>query len=507
MNVEVTTQDVRELSCDALIVGAVRRPREQGEDILLSHTATIVDGLLDEQIRTSIVQGEFSASLGELLTIHTLGRVGARRVVVVGLGSQQRLTPQTLRRASASAALHVQNTGAHKIVLALSVEQTSLNTAQIAQAQVEGALLGTYTFKAYRAKKNNSAKSGISHISLLTQSADTAQVIPALRKAQVLAEATNFARDLVNEPPNVLTPGELVQRAQTMAQRVGLACEVLEKAKIVELGMGGLLAVSQGSAQHPYFLILRYHGDPENTAHHLALVGKGITFDTGGISIKPADHMDEMKGDMAGAAAVIGTMQAIASLQPRINVTALIPTCENMPSGTAYRPGDILRALNKTTIEIVNTDAEGRLILADALSYAAKEGLSPIIDVATLTGGIVIALGNTMSGLFCNDESLTHEILAAGYQAGEKFWAMPLDEEYGEQIKSDIADIKQVGGRAASSITAAKILECFIGEAKWAHLDIAGTSYVESKQPYQEKGATGVGVRTLTELVLQRAEK
>jgi leucyl aminopeptidase len=289
-----------------------------------------------------------------------------------------------------------------------------------------------------------------------------------------------------------------------MAKQFALECEIFDKAKMEELGMGGLLAVTRGSAEPPQFIILRYRGADQASNKGIAFVGKGITFDTGGISIKPADAMDEMKGDMAGAAAVLGAMQAIAALRPAINVTALIPTCENMPSGTAYRPGDILHIMNGKTIEIVNTDAEGRLILADALSYAVQQGLSPIIDLATLTGGVIVALGHTRTGLFCNNEQLTKEILTAGEAAGEKFWPMPLDEEYGEQIKSDIADIKQSGGRIASSVTAAKILEHFVGNAQWAHLDIAGTSYVDSVKPYQEKGATGVGVRTLAELALQR---
>ena len=322
----------------------------------------------------------------------------------------------------------------------------------------------------------------------------------AVRRGSALAEATNFARDLVNEPPNILTPTELANRSAAMSSQFGLECEILDRPQMQELGMGGLLAVSQGSAEPPKFIILRYRGATKSTAKGMALVGKGITFDTGGISLKPAERMDEMKGDMAGAAAVIGAMQAIASLKPDVNVTALVSTTENMPSGTSYRPGDILRIMNGKTIEIVNTDAEGRLVLADALSYAAKEGLSPIIDVATLTGAVVVALGNTMAGLFSNDSVLTEEIVAAGKAVGEKFWSMPMDEEYGEQIKSEIADIKQTGGRAAGSVTAAKILEHFVGDAKWAHLDIAGTSYVDSKKPHQEKGATGMAVRTLAEL-------
>jgi leucyl aminopeptidase len=273
-----------------------------------------------------------------------------------------------------------------------------------------------------------------------------------------------------------------------------------------ELGMGGLLAVSQGSAEPAKFIIMHYRGTPARSEKDVVLVGKGITFDTGGISIKPAENMYKMKGDMAGAAAVIGALYAIAALKPAINVTVLVPTTENMPGGKSYRPGDILRIMNGKTIEIVNTDAEGRLVLADALSYAAKEGLSPIIDVATLTGGIGIVLGPIMSGLFCNDTELRDEILAAGKAAGEKFWPMPLDEEYSELIASDIADIKQSGGKQASPINAAKILENFVGDAKWAHLDIAGTDYIGSKKPYQEKGATGVAVRTLAELAVRRAE-
>jgi leucyl aminopeptidase len=321
-----------------------------------------------------------------------------------------------------------------------------------------------------------------------------------------LAEATNFARDLVNEPPNVLTPSELANRASAMARQFGLEYEILDRPEMQELGMGGLLGVAQGSVEPPKFIILRYRGAPQSEDKGIALVGKGITFDTGGISLKPAERMHEMKGDMAGAAAVIGAMYAIASLKPAINVTALVPTAENMPGGTAYRPGDILRIMNGKTIEIVNTDAEGRLVLADALSYAVKEGLSPIIDVATLTGGIVIALGSVMSGMFCNEEELSNEIIAAGQVAGEKFWPMPLDDEYKEAIQSDIADIKQTGGKYASAATAAKILEQFVGDAQWAHLDIAGTDFIDTKKPYQEQGATGVAVRTLAEFILRRAD-
>ncbi|MBA2393879.1 MAG: leucyl aminopeptidase [Ktedonobacteraceae bacterium] len=499
MDIQITAQAAREIACDVLLVGVSRKASEAG--IALSSQAQSIDELLNGIITERSTAGEFKGSAGELLTIHPMGKLAAQRVIVFGLGKQGTITTQSLQRASATAIRHAQKTGAQQIALTLwndGIMESALTT----QALVEGVLLGQYTFKKYQSSSNDRV---ITQLRILTEGDDTAEITHAIHKAQILAEATNFARDLINEPPNVLTPGELANRAVAMAKQAGLEWEVFEKEKIEELQMGGLLGVTQGSQEPPKFIVLRYRGAPQSTDKGMALVGKGITFDSGGISIKPAAGMDEMKGDMGGAAAVLGAMQAIAGLQPALNVTALVPTCENMPSGTAFRPGDILRIMNGKTIEIVNTDAEGRLILADALSYASKEGLSPIIDLATLTGGIVVALGYTMTGLFCNDELLTDEILAAGRAAGEKYWPMPLDEEYAEQIRSDIADIKQTGGRTASSVTAAKILENFVQDAQWAHLDIAGTSYGD-KKAYQEKGGTGVGVRTLTELALRLAQ-
>ncbi len=499
MNISAITQAVQDVATDVLIVAAARKAGKDEHGIQLSEVASKIDTILGGLISETCTDGEFKGGLGELLTTHSMGHTGhiaTKRVLVVGLGARDRITTQSLRRASAVAARHAQNTGAHSITLALQWQDVQDDV----QAQVEGALLGLYTFRMYKQTEQTGNGKNVSQISVLSEnSTDEANIEKAIEEGQALAEATNFARNLVNEPPNVLTPTELANRAVTMAKQFGLQYEVFDKAKITELGMGGLLGVTQGSAEPPQFIVLRYRGD-ETSDKGMALVGKGITFDTGGISIKPAIGMDEMKGDMGGGAAVIGAMQAIAALKPRINVTALVPTCENMPSGTAYRPGDILRISNGKTIEIVNTDAEGRLILADALSYAVKEGLSPIVDLATLTGAIVIALGHVETGVFSNDEQLTEDIIAAGRIAGEKFWPMPMDEEYGEAIQSDIADIKQTGGRPAGSITAAKILEQFVGDAKWAHLDIAGTSYLESKKPYAEKGGTGIGVRTLAEL-------
>ena len=501
MDIRLTTQSARDVACDALVVSVLRQSGERkGGALVLSEPLRQLDSALGGLITEASAAGEIKGLPGELTTIYTQGKIAARRLLLVGLGPQEKLDERGLRRAAASAVRHLQATGAHRVALApgwRSGEQALLDM----QAQVEGALLGAYCFEKYKSH-HDGAEGGIDELHFLAEGSEAAGLNSALQHGHILAQATNFARDLINEPPNVLTPGELASRAEAMARETGLECEIFDRPRMQELGMGGLLAVSQGSAEPPKFIILRYRGAPDSAEAGIGLVGKGITFDTGGISIKPAASMDEMKGDMGGAAAVIGAMQAIARLKPAINVTALVPTTENMPGGGAYRPGDILKILNGKTIEIVNTDAEGRLILADALSYGAQIGLSPMIDVATLTGGVMVALGAVMAGIFTNDEALGEELVAAGRSVGEKYWIMPMDDEYREQIKSEVADIKQTGGRGASAITAAKILEHFVGEAKWAHLDIAGVSYSE-KKPYQEKGGTGVAVRTLAEFELR----
>jgi leucyl aminopeptidase len=310
---------------------------------------------------------------------------------------------------------------------------------------------------------------------------------------------------MVNEPSNFLTPAAMAEKARQLAKEYGLKVEIFEKEKIKELGMGGLLGVSQGSQQPPRFIVLSYKGST-SAELDMALVGKGITFDSGGISIKPSEGMADMKGDMAGGASVIATLAALAQLKPRINVTALIPATENMPSGTAMKPGDIITAMNGKTIEVLNTDAEGRLILADALSYAKKLDAKAIIDVATLTGACQIALGKITSGLFTNNQPLLDKVMAAANEAGEPAWQLPLFEEYKEFIKSDIADIKNIGNRYGGAITAAKFLEEFVEDTPWVHLDLTGPD-TDKDKGYLVKGATGVPVRTLVNVVLAMAKK
>src|SRR6266700_2906645 len=356
MEIQITHQAETKVACDALVVAvaAEKKAGQKAKSVVLSEVAKTLDEALGGVISEMCANGEIKASLGELNTIHTLGKLAAKRVVIVGLGPRQALSTEALRRASAIATRHLQHTGADEIAGA--------------QAQVEGALLGLYSFRKYQQADTNSNGRGVTGIKLLSEDADEVALNQAIERGSVFAEATNFARDLVNEPPNVLTPTELAHRASTMAKQFGMECEVLDRPQMQELGMGGLLGVAQGSAEPPKFIILRYRGAPNSIDKGMALVGKGITFDTGGISIKPAERMHEMKGDMSGAAAVIGAMQIIGALKHSINVTALVSATENMPSGTAYRPGDILRIMNGKTIEIINTDAEGRLVLADALS-------------------------------------------------------------------------------------------------------------------------------------------
>jgi leucyl aminopeptidase len=506
MEIKFSSQAIQAISTDALVVGVAYQQTGQRSPVL-SRVTSAVDDALDGLVQDLFSSREFKGEAGELTTVHTMGKLATRRVVLVGLGKQGKLQPLAIQRAYGAAARHLQQTGAQSIALACLLEDAPLDLETQTRAAIEGALLGIYTFKKYQQSDEHSNGRGMSRIDIIANATLHARLEPAVQRAIALAEATNFTRDLVNEPPNVLTPAELANRASLVAKQFHLDFEVLDRPQMQELGMGGLLGVSQGSEEPAKFIIMRYHGAPNRSEKDVVLVGKGITFDTGGISIKPAENMYRMKGDMAGAAAVIGAMYAIAALKPAINVTVLVPTTENMPSGTAYRPGDILRIMNGKTIEIVNTDAEGRLVLADALSYAVlKEQATTIIDVATLTGGIVIALGSVMSGIFCNDDDLSAQIIEAGQKVGEKFWRMPLDDEYTEAIHSDVADIKQTGGRPASSVTAAKILEHFVGDAHWAHLDIAGTDFSDSKKPYAEKGATGFAARTLAELVLKRAE-
>jgi leucyl aminopeptidase len=498
MNITTATTTAEQVKADAIVVGIFKGGRGDA----LEGPAAALDAALGGALTTMRQEGELSGGANETTVVHTLGKLPAPRVVLVGFGPRAGFGVESARRAAAAGCRVARKAGARQVALALwwpELAHLGLGETTAAQAAAEGALFGLYEFKKYKSSTNNNENhKQVEQVTLLGP--DEQALSRGVERGRIIGEAVNFCRDLGNEPPNVLTPTELANRAQAMAQTYGLECEILEREQMRELGMGCLLGVAQGSAQPPRFIILRYKGDPEG-APGLALVGKGITFDTGGISIKPAADMDAMKMDMCGAASVIAAMQAIAQLKPKINVTALAPATENMPGGNAYRPGDILRAMNGKTVEIVNTDAEGRLILADALSYARAHQLSPIVDAATLTGAIVVALGSVRSGLFANDDALARQIVDIGEELGERFWQMPMDEDYDELIKSEIADVRQsVIRREAGSIGAARILLRFAEGAPWAHLDIAATNDFNSTKPYADKGASGVPVRTFVAL-------
>ena len=445
----------------------------------------------EDRVAELYSSGEFTGKSGEIAILHRPAGFKARRLVLAGAGKNEKFDSAELRRAAGAALRSLKTKGARTIAFAL---QGSHAGDEFASAVVEGALLGDMEPDQYKTdpKKNEKQVDAV----IVIGASDG-----AVTRGRILAEAQNYARLLANEPPNVLTPVELANRARQLAAETGLDCEILDQDRMRQLGMRALLGVAQGSAEPPALIILRYKPAQGSVSRdHLGLVGKGVTFDTGGISIKPADGMEKMKYDMSGAAAVLGAMKAIAQLKPAIPVTALAPTVENMPGGRAQRPGDIVKALSGKSIEIINTDAEGRLILADALTYAGRIGCTHLVDAATLTGSVVIALGHTNIGVFTNKEDFQAKLLAAAKAEGEKMWPMPMDDDYREQLKTPFADLANVGGRPAGSITAAWFLKEFTGELPWVHLDIAGTAWLDDAKPWMAKGPTGIPVRTFVHL-------
>jgi len=505
LDIRVVVGDVTKFRGDAVVVNlfeGVRAP--------VGATAT-VDAALGGTIRKLIQVGELTGKWGEQTLVHALGKLPVDRVLVMGLGKPEDFTLDRVRIVSAEAVKHLRKIGARQvgtIVHGVGTREGAhtgargFNAAQATQALAEGALLGLYRFTRYK-RDNDDAKKVIETLTIVERDRQRLRAMTeAVRRGRIFAEATNAARDLVNEPGNTLTPTELGRRAKEAARRSGIRCRVLGPQELRRLGARALLGVARGSQEPPRLIVLEYRGGRRG-GPHLGLVGKGITFDSGGISIKPAEKMETMKGDMAGAAAVIAATSAIALLNLPIQVTALVPATENLPSGTALKPGDILRAMSGKTIEVINTDAEGRLVLADALHYARTRKVSHLVDVATLTGACVVALGTLNSGAFTNNQALLDKVLAAGRAAGEKIWPMPMDAEYDELIKGDIAEIKNTGGRKGGAITGAKFLQHFVGDTPWVHLDIAGTFETDKEKGYQPKGATGVMVRTLVSLAVE----
>jgi len=498
VEIKVVAGDITRIEAGAIIVNHFE-DMERPEGVTSN-----VDKALDGAISQLIDQSEIKGKLNQITVIHSLGKLPAARVVVAGLGKQQELTLNRIRGAMAETCRILRQKYVGSIAtIAQGAGIAGITAEGSAQAMAEGALLGLYSFRKHLTKE---AEYG--EVKKLTIVDADESKIPGLeqscRKGRILGEAANLARDMVNEPANYMTPTNMAEVAANLAETYGLAVSVLDREQMQELGMGALLGVAQESRQPPKFIILNYKGSGSDEID-IALLGKGITFDSGGISIKPSEGMGEMKGDMAGGAAVIAAMSAIAQLKPKINVMALTPATENLPGGNALKPGDIITGMSGKTIEIISTDAEGRLALSDALGYAKKHEAKLIVDVATLTGAMRIALGDVCTGAFGNNQELIDKVIAAGNEAGERIWQMPMYEEYKEQNKSDVADIKNAGNRLGGAITAAQFIAEFAGDTPWVHLDIAGTSMSEKERNYLVKGATGVPVRTLVNLVLSLA--
>lgn len=481
----------------------------------LSGVTAQVDGALRGEIQRAIENQEFSARFTIHYAFYTLDALPAARVAVVGLGKREKFKLDRVRRAAADGVKDLRKLGAKQI--ALTVTNDGLDFADAAQATAEGVVMGLFRFQKYYtdaadALWDDDFRNQVESITILVDDAAQLEMArAAVERGRILGEANNFARMLANEPSNQMTPLLLAEQARVMSEQNGLEFYVIDETRAREFGMGAFLSVAQGSVNPPAMIVMRYWGDPAHRDNAIGLIGKGITFDSGGISLKPADGMENMKGDMSGGAATIAAMQAIAQLKPNVNVTGIVAAAENMPSGASFKPGDILRAMNGMTIEINNTDAEGRLVLADAVAYASRElKLNPILDAATLTGAVVVALGVYRAGVFTNDDELAKTLSAIGEKTGEKNWQMPMDEEYLLALRSDWADLKNSGGRAAGSITGAWFIRSFVEKGtSWAHLDIAGAVNLgEGKERgYINKWGNGTPTRTFVEFALQHAAK
>jgi len=441
--------------------------------------------------------GELTGKVFECTLLRSPAGLAASRLLVVGAGKRDKFSPSHLRHLVGTAVRHLRSRGVRELAWVLGPTEPGA-VATI----TEGAVVADYDPDVYRTERNDDKRIA-TFLLVAGGEALSAEAADALERGRVLGEAENFTRELVNEPANRLTPTRLAERAREMAARFNLKCEVLGPQEIQELKMGAFWAVAQGSPQEPAQLIV-VHYSPENAPEQplIGLIGKGITFDSGGISIKPSENMHEMKTDMAGGATMLGVMQAIAQLKPHVRVAALIPATENMPSGNAYKPGDVITSMSGKTVEILNTDAEGRLVLADALTYAKQLGCTVLIDAATLTGAVMVALGNLTTGVFGWNKEWVGRVLAAANAAGEKMWQMPVDDDYRELYKSVIADLANTGGRYGGAITGAMFIGEFAGDTPWVHLDIAGTRWANDEKPYRAKGPTGHGVRTLVQLLM-----
>lgn len=463
-----------------------------------------INTALGDVLEQALREQEFTGKPGETLLVHSGNRLAAQRILCVGLGQEKNYSPAQVRQATASAAELAQKKRIPSLALDLdSFVNTAVALNQATAAATEGIVLSAYRYDDFRHDSAKDLTPLLQEALLIYASAAEQNTVErAVSAAQIVCAGVCLARDLVNAPGNVKSPQDLAERCRIEGEAAGCACTILHRQALEAEGMGALLGVAQGSMREPCLILLEYRGAGDRAP--LALVGKAVVFDSGGISLKPAEKMDEMKMDMAGGAAVLGTITAAARLRLPVNLVALIPAVENLPSGHAIRPGDILTSLSQKTIEVLNTDAEGRLILADAITYAQRYQPEALIDVATLTGAVIVALGHQASAVLGTDQALIDALITAGDRSNERLWQLPLWDDYDQLIKSDVADIKNSGGRPAGTITAAAFLKAFADDKPWAHLDIAGTAWEEKGRPGIPKGGSGVGVRLLIDFLQAR---
>jgi leucyl aminopeptidase len=500
MDVKGSSQSCEKIDAQALAVPVFKD--EKADNGFLKSLDKAVGGLISNVIQTE----EFAAKPGETAYFNlSRGGLKTQRLLLIGCGDRDTYKAAQLAQMAGTALRFLRSKNAKTIAIAPRIES---DVEKVAQTVVVGAIMGLFEPDKYRTKDKE--KREVEQLVVVIEGADKKALQAGAERGRIIGESVNFTRDLANEPGGFMTPTILSERAKDVAKTFGLTIDVLDQRRMEKLGMGSLLGVSRGSDEPPKLIVLKYEPKKAGKGSRnklLALVGKGITFDSGGISLKPGENMELMKYDMTGAATVIGAMRAIAQLMPSIPVLGVAPCSENLPSGKATKPGDILTAMTGKTIEVINTDAEGRLVLADAIAYAKKLGATQIIDMATLTGAVSIALGDINTAILGTDQTLIDEVIDAGREVGEKFWQLPLDDEYTNQIKSDIADIKNVGGKKAGTITAAAFLKEFADDVSWAHLDIAGTAWGDPATPYRSKGPTGIAVRTLIEFVERSARQ
>ncbi|ARU63103.1 leucyl aminopeptidase [Tumebacillus avium] len=496
MNINLQLQSITNVEADVLVVNLF-------EGVTAPDGATgAVNEALGGQIAALIEAGDLTGKFKETRLLYTFGKLQAKRVLIVGLGEAEEFSANRARSAAAVAAKFAREHGAATLATIVhGAGHGGMEVEHAAQALAEGTLLGLYTVK--NLKKHQAVSKLTDLIVVESDESKQAAIEKGLEIGRIYAEGTNYARDLINEPANILTPTRLAELATDVAVQTGMGISVLEEAEMRELGMNALLSIGQGSDEESKLIVMSYHGNPDSE-EILGLVGKGVTFDTGGYSLKPMAGMENMKTDMGGAGAVIGAMQAIGRLKPKANIVAVIGAVENMVSGNAIKPGDVVVAMNGKSIEIVNTDAEGRVVLADALTYAIEKcGVTKVVNAATLTGAISIALGRKLAGMFSNDSEFASEVKDAFHRSGERVWEMPLVEDYKASFSSNVADMKNTGGRDGGSITAALILREFVDNTPWVHLDVAGVARDQDGHgDLNPKGATGFGVRTLVELAL-----